>query len=201
MPVGRTVHHFNHLICGEWQRILTFLLKKGSTSSFMGRLGNLTLWVTEILWRGDGRWEKVWRDALSTSSLEYPRQDKGAVWCLAQSLPAPLVVWAQTLPGAGQPRGGSAWRWTGHTRSPSVYSAPASGPWPRRSHPGCPLWAPGPSASAPARCWSSSPAPSGRPGTKFVKMNFQLPSPKSSTYYMKQVCAPNIMYGSPTPTV
>lgn len=48
MPVGRTVHHFNHLICREWQPILMFLLKKGSTSTFMGRLENLTLWVTEI---------------------------------------------------------------------------------------------------------------------------------------------------------
>ena len=162
MPVGRTVHHFNHLICREWQPILMFLLKKGSTSTFMGRLENLTLWVTEILQRGDGMWEKVWKDALRTSSLEYPSWDKGA----------PLAVEHRTLPGAGQPRGGSAWRWTGRTQSPSVYSAPAPGPWPRRSHPGCPLWAPGPSASVPAHCWSSSPAPSGRPGSKFVKTNF-----------------------------
>ena len=107
----------------------------------------------------------------------------------------------RTLPGAGQPRGGSAWRWTGRTQSPSGYSAPAPGPWPRRSHPGCPRWAPRPSASAPAHCWSSSPAPSGRPGSKFVKTNFQLPSPNSNTYYMKQARAPNIMHGSPTPTV
>ena len=77
MPVGRTVHHFNYLICREWQPILMFLLKKGSTSSFMGRLENLTLWVTEILQRGDGTWEKVWKDALRTTSLEYPSRDKG----------------------------------------------------------------------------------------------------------------------------
>ena len=31
----------------------------------------------EILQRGDGTWEKVWKDALRTSSLEYPSRDKG----------------------------------------------------------------------------------------------------------------------------
>lgn len=72
------------------------------------------------------------------------------------------VMW--TLPVAGLTLAASALIWRVHTRSPSGCLAPASGPWPRRSRLGCLRWVPWQSASGPARCWSSSPALSGRPG-------------------------------------
>lgn len=40
MPIGRTVHHFNHLICREQQPIFNVFAEKGSHQQFVGRLEN-----------------------------------------------------------------------------------------------------------------------------------------------------------------